>query len=266
MKSLYNRITDRIRDFIATWHMYIAAAMLMVMFGLGVSSMAGNSAIVDEVAHIPSAYSYLHYGDYRLNPEHPPLMKDLAGLPLQFMHVKFPDDKPAWTTNVNGQWDTGWDFLYRMGNNADAILMWSRLPIFALAIGFGAFLYWFARRKWGTAVALITLFFYTLSPNLLAHSTVVTTDLGASVFIFLAIVTFARFADKPTRDNVLLLSLALAGAQVAKFSSALLYPLLAVITLGLVWLAKNPGTAKERLKTYTGGFLAGSGIFMRTGH
>jgi hypothetical protein len=226
MKSVYNRITGWARDFVVARHLYVAGAMLALMFGLGISSMAGNSAIVDEVAHIPAAYSYLHYGDYRLNPEHPPLIKDLAGLPLQFMHLKFPDNRPAWTDKVNGQWEAGWDFLYHLGNDADAMLLWARLPIVVLAVGFGASLYWFCRRRWGTAVALMTLFFYCLSPNLLAHSTVVTTDLGASVFIFLAIATFARFTDKPHWDNVLLLSLALAGAQLAKFSSALLYPLL----------------------------------------
>src|SRR4051812_6703621 len=124
MKSLYYRITGSGREFVREWHGLIAAALLAAMFGLGLGSMVGNSAIVDEVAHIPSGYSYLHYGDYRLNPEHPPLIKDLAGLPLQFMHLKFPDNEPAWTTDVNGQWEAGWNFLYHEGNNADAILFW----------------------------------------------------------------------------------------------------------------------------------------------
>ncbi len=260
MKSLYNRITAAWAEFINARHAYVAGVMLAAMFGLGIGSMIGNSAIVDEVAHIPAAYSYLHYGDYRLNPEHPPLIKDLAGLPLQFMDLKFPAGEPAWTTDVNGQWESGWNFLYHIGNNADQILFWARLPILLLAIGFGAFLYWYARKRWGVGVALLTLFFYTLSPNLLAHSTLVTTDLGASVFIFLAIVTFARFADKPSRSNVFLLSLALAGAQLAKFSAVLLYPFLGLVTLALVWLARNPKTAMERLRSYTGGFISASAL------
>jgi hypothetical protein len=260
MKSFYNRIIDTAREVVNTWHAYIAAGLLVVMFGLGLTSMAGNSAIVDEVAHIPSGYSYLHYGDYRLNPEHPPLIKDLAALPLQFMHLRFPVDEPSWTTDINGQWEAGWNFIYHLGNNADAIIFWARLPILLLAIVFGAFLYWFCRRRWGTAVALLTLFFYVLSPNFLAHSTLVTTDLGASVFIFLAIVAFARFTEKPGVSNMFLLSLALAGAQLAKFSAVLLYPFLGVITLGLVWLAKNPKTALDRFNTYTAGFITASGL------
>src|SRR5689334_12990603 len=124
MKSLYNRITDPVREFVNGWHAYLAAGLLVLMFGLGLTAMAGNSAIVDEVAHIPSGYSYLHYGDYRLNPEHPPLIKDLAGLPLQFMNLKFPDYEPSWTTDINGQWESGWNFIYHIGNDADQIIFW----------------------------------------------------------------------------------------------------------------------------------------------
>ena len=40
------------------------------------------SPTYDEVAHLPAGYSYLHWDDYRLNPQHPPLVKMLAALPL----------------------------------------------------------------------------------------------------------------------------------------------------------------------------------------
>ncbi|MDB5178284.1 MAG: hypothetical protein JWN01_227 [Patescibacteria group bacterium] len=260
MKSLYHRTIGLLSEFARSRHGLIAAVMLAAMFGLGLGSMAGNSAIVDEIAHIPAGYSYLHYGDYRLNPEHPPLIKDLAGLPLQFMHLRFPDDQVSWTTDVNGQWEAGWNFLYHVGNNADMILFWSRLPVLLLAIVFGGLLYWICRRRWGTGVALLTLFFYTLSPNILAHSSLVTTDLGATVFIFLAIVAFARFVERPNRNNFILLSLGLGGAQIAKFSAFLLYPFLGLVVLGVVWLAKNPKKLAERFKIYLGGFIGASAV------
>jgi hypothetical protein len=263
MKSLYNRITSSGGEFINRWHDYIAGGLLLVMFLLGIMSMVGNSAIVDEIAHIPAGYSYLHYGDYRLNPEHPPLMKDLAGLPLQFLNVKFPDNEPAWTTDVNGQWESGWNFIYHLNDGrADDILFWARLPILLVAIAFGVFLYWFVRKRWGTGVGLLTLFFYAFSPNILAHSSLVTTDLGASVFIFIALVAFARFVNYPSGNNLVLLSLALAFAQLAKFSAFLLYPLLGLLTLGLVLIAKEPKKAIDRLGVYTGGFIAASAASM----
>jgi hypothetical protein len=260
MKSWYHRITGPLGRFVSANHGYVAAAMLISMFVLGYTSMIGNSAIVDEVAHISAGYSYLHFGDYRLNPEHPPLMKDLAALPLQFMNLKFPNNTADWTTEVNGEWDTGWDFLYNMGNNADAILFWARLPILIFGTLFGVLLYVYSRRRWGIQVALLALFFYALSPNIIGHSILVTTDIGASVFIFIALITFGRFASKPTGQNMLLLSFALAGAQLAKFSAILLYPLLAGVTLVMVWLYKHPGSAGQRFRTYAGGLVAASGL------
>ena len=67
---------------------------------------------MDELAHIPAGYGYVKYLDYRLNPEHPPLVKAIAALPLLFQKLKFPTDKSAWQKDVNGQWQSGAQFLY----------------------------------------------------------------------------------------------------------------------------------------------------------
>jgi hypothetical protein len=260
MKSVYNRIIRSVAETVKKNHRYVAGAMLAVMFLLGITSMVGNSAIVDEVAHIPAAYSYLKFGDYRLNPEHPPLIKDIAAIPLMFMHLKFPLNSTAWTQEVNGEWDVGWDFLYNLGNNADAILFWARLPILILTVGFGAFLYWYTRRRWGTMTGLLALFFYAFSPNFIANGTLVTTDVGASVFIFLGLITFIRFADDPSEKNVFLLSLALAGAQLAKFSGPLLYPYCLAVSLAIAALTKRPTAWKDRFGLYAGGFIVASAL------
>src|SRR6185369_10962149 len=57
------------------------------------------SAIVDEQAHIPAGYGYVSQLDARLNPEHPPLLKALAALPLLVINPTFPTDIAAWTTD-----------------------------------------------------------------------------------------------------------------------------------------------------------------------
>ena len=53
-----------------------------VFAAMVISFSRNSSATYDEVAHLPAGYSYLHWDDYRLNPEHPPLVKKLAALPL----------------------------------------------------------------------------------------------------------------------------------------------------------------------------------------
>jgi len=77
---------------------HIVVGILLVMLAISIGTALGDAAIMDEVAHIPAGYTYIKFGDYRLNPEHPPLLKDLAGIPLQFLDVNFPTSESYWTT------------------------------------------------------------------------------------------------------------------------------------------------------------------------
>jgi len=144
----------------------IAPFLLTLMFGLMFFSARGDSNIVDEIAHIPAGYSYLTTGDYRLNPEHPPIIKDLAVIPLLFMNVNFPYD--YWASNnsgetVNNQWLMGWRFIYESGNNPDAMILATRIPIMLLSLIAGFIVYRWAKKLYGQSAAYFALFLYVLS-------------------------------------------------------------------------------------------------------
>ena len=49
-----------------------------------------QSPTFDEGAHIYSGYSYWTNADFGMNPEHPPLVKLLAAVPLLSMHLRYP--------------------------------------------------------------------------------------------------------------------------------------------------------------------------------
>ena len=215
----------KLRDILYRFHLPIAIAILAVMFGLSFFTLKGDSAVVDEVAHIPAGYSYLKYGDYRLNPEHPPLLKDIATAPLLLLHLKFPDKIAAWTTEPNGQWEAGWNFIYHIGNNADAILLYSRLPILFLGLILGFCIYKFCLKRYGPPTALLALTFYALSPNIIAHDHFVTTDLGIAAFTFFAIWAFLEWLKSPrSPKRIAVATLFFALAELAKFSAVMLVP------------------------------------------
>jgi hypothetical protein len=248
-------ITKIVVAAIKKYHYIVAAALLMAMLVMGIGSMRNDSAIVDEIAHIPAGYSYVAKQDYRLNPEHPPLMKDLAGMPLLALNPRFPDDIAAWKTEVNGQWESGWHFLYHDGNNADSILFWSRLPILLTAIAFGAALYVISRRLLGTAAALVVLALYSFDPNIIAHARFVTTDLGAAATFFLAIVSFYYWLRRPTYKRLALATGLFALAQVTKFSAILLAPFFIGLIVWALLTKQNGKKWQELWKTYAFGYV-----------
>lgn len=215
--------------------------MLLVFFAVNLAVSGEESTTMDEKAHIPAAYSYVRYGDMRLNPEHPPLLKNLAGLPLLALDVTFPINDPLWTTGLNEQWVLGDKFIScsdpasGVCNNADLVTFWSRVPMILVAMLLGFFIFLWTKELAGAVAGLFATLLYVASPNIIAHSHYVTTDIGIAAFLFISFYYFVRFVEKPTWKNVVLAGVFLGIAQLAKFSAVLLFPIfgLFVILYGL---------------------------------
>jgi hypothetical protein len=63
-------------------------SLLLVLFvTLSLSATLQKSPTADEGFHLVAGYSYLKWRDFRLNPEHPPLAKILAALPLLALDI-----------------------------------------------------------------------------------------------------------------------------------------------------------------------------------
>jgi hypothetical protein len=188
--------------------------------------MRSWSATFDEGAHLPAGYTYLALGDHRLNPEQPPLVKLLAAAPLLALRPVLKADDEAWTTAR--QWEFGRRFLYRW-NDADRLLFWGRLPVVALACALAAAVFFWSRRLFGPAAGALALLLCVLSPDVLAHGHLVTTDLGLALFFFLTVVAFERLGERATRGRLILAGLALGAAFATKFSAPILVPVLVVL-------------------------------------
>jgi len=212
-------------------------AILLLSGGLMINSSRGDAAIMDELAHIPAGYSYVRYLDYRLNPEHPPLVKALAGIPLLFGTFNFPLNHSSWTSDLNGQWDSGRQFLYHSGNNADTILFLARLgPIF-LTLATAFLIYWWSKELIGRWWGLVPALLFALSPNILAHGHYVTTDIAATFGALFAVYFYVKFLEQPTARRAAYAGAAFGVAQLLKFSMVLLAPHFALIAV--LWFVKT---------------------------
>jgi 4-amino-4-deoxy-L-arabinose transferase-like glycosyltransferase len=234
----------------------IAGGLLIIMAALAFFSTKNDSFTFDETAHIAAGYSYLTQRDYRMNPEHPPLIKDLAAIPLLFLNLNFPKDDPVWTQASPAVWwhqfDLAAKFLYGSGNDPDKILFWTRIPMILILVLFGLFIFFWAKKLWGKKAGLIALFLFCFFPTFLAHGRLVTTDVGAAFGACFATYFWLEFLKKTTKKSLVFAGLALGLALIIKFSLILLLPFFAIITLVAAWL-KNDGAGKiKNLIKYTG--------------
>jgi hypothetical protein len=115
--------------------------------------------------------------------------------------------------------------------------------LFSLLIGF--YVCKWSRDLYGAAAGIFSLFLYALSPNIIAHSRLITTDVYAAGMVTISTYYFWKFANRGGwRLGVA--SAILAGvSQLAKYSCIFVYPIFLVILLVRRWggLARR---ARER--------------------
>ena len=228
----------------------IAVSLLTLMFGLAFFSMLGDANTMDELAHTPAGYSYIVKQDMRLNPEHPPLLKDLAGLSVWLGSkitndpIYFPDQVEPWTEDLNGQWDFGRELLFKNNNNADKIIFFARIPMLLMMILLGYYVFRWARQLYGNTAGVSALFLYSLSPAFIANGRLVTTDVVAAGAFFISIYYFMEWIRKTNKKNLIIAGIVFGLALLSKFSLVLLIPYFIFITI--VWAII--GTDQKRFK------------------
>jgi hypothetical protein len=197
----------------------------------------------------------LKIGDFGLNPEHPPLVKMLAALPLLSMDLKVPPLQGREFKHeafLNGK-----DFVF--GNDADKLLFRARMAAAVLTVLLAVLVFCAAREMFGLAAAFVALTLLVFDPNLLAHGAFVTTDAGLSCFLFAAVYAFYRYVKQPSTGRLLLVGIATGLAFATKHTGFLAAP--SIVLLALVeWLR----TLKSSDKTARFTFARATGALVIT--
>jgi len=211
---------------------------LCVFVGQGVFFIRANSQTVDEATHLAAGYSYLTTRDFRLDPEHPPFIKELQVLPLWVVYkLPFRPDLQQWREADQEQ--IGLDFLYKSAIPADQILAWSRFTNLFLGVLLVTLIGWWAYRLWGSLAAMLAMTLASLEPNLVAHSALVTTDVGVTLFSFLAVYLFWEYLQLPTWGRLAAVGISTGLALASKFSALFLVAALSLIVALLVILGER---------------------------
>ena len=143
--------------------------LVFVFVAQGVFFIRANAPTYDEAQHLAAGYSYLATRDFRLEPQNPPLIKELVALPLFLLHrLPFDPDPRRWRDGDD--FYIGQDFLYQSALRADQMLLLSRVVNLFLGTLLVALVGWWAYRLWGNYAGLLASALACFEPNLVAHS------------------------------------------------------------------------------------------------
>jgi 4-amino-4-deoxy-L-arabinose transferase-like glycosyltransferase len=231
----------------------LAGGLIIVQMILVAIIVHGESLTFDEGDHIFAGYMMWHSGDYGLNPEHPPLVKLVATLPLVGEKLWVPPlEQRMFKTEA---YRDGRDFLERNDGPRHHLLFRMRLAAGVFALGLSVMVFLMGRELFGDSAGLLALLLVVFEPNVLANSDLVTTDMGVACFFLATIYCFYRYARQPSVIRLLLTGLAAGLTLSAKHSGILLAPMILGLALVEIGCAGR-GRRKPMAGTLLGGFAA----------
>jgi len=197
-------------------------ALLLILAAEMFFSARLESQTFDEPAHLYAGYSYWLRSDFGINPEHPPLVKLVASVPLLIEKPKYPEP-----INVYFRLPSALGGLQLLAlPGGDARLNHARAAVSIFIFLLALLLALASREMFGPATALFALTLFIFDPLLLAHGPLLGTDMGATCFIFATVYAFYRYVKQPSVVRLCVCGLAAGLALAAKHSAILIFPIL----------------------------------------
>lgn len=187
-----------------------------------ITSISYKSRTRDEHRHLIRGTMLLETGDYRLNKHHPIFANVLNAIPVMFMEdMQLPStNSDAWDNaekdilsgelvEINGG---SREFVPKILNPARTVTI--------IAIGISGIIFFFVTKKeWGEFVASVSTFLYLFSPNIIAHSRLVTTDVWIVPLIFFGTFSLYKYLRSPSRINLIIFVLLGFLSLITKYSA-----------------------------------------------
>ncbi len=235
------------------WLWVVVVVLLVLQVAQVLFVVHRASPTWDEGDHMFAAYMMAHTGDYGLNPEHPPLVKFLAALPLI--------GRDLWVPTMQNRdfkveaYMCGRDWLARNDGDRNQLVFQMRLAAGLLALAFTLTVFFAAREWFGDWAGLVALTLAVFDPTIVAHSALVTTDIAVSLFFLASVYAFYRYVKQPTVPRLLLAGVVAGLLLAAKHSGILLAPML-VLLIGWELIVAPKGTRRRLALRLSGAFAA----------
>jgi hypothetical protein len=210
---------------------YIPLLLLLCLFAQTMGHAHSASITFDEGPHLAVGYTTLRTGDLRLQPVHihPPLANMMAAAPLLLQtDIVDPRSVGGWEiASLSAVTDTLiWQYPHprRLG-------MASRFPIIGMTLLLGALVFRWASDHLGPGAGLVALCLCAFDPNIIAHGSLVTTDMPVVLWGTTALFLTARYLRRTRAGYLAGVGTTLGLALASKVSAISLLPPIAFLLL-----------------------------------
>lgn len=213
----------------------LAIALLACAAVAGVDARYNQT--FDEPAHIAAGMQWLRDGSYTYDPQHPPLARIATALG--------PMLDGARALHRRTMWEEGNAILVQ-GNHYMRTLRLARLGMLPFLILLLGVVWSWTRWLYDERAAALAVLLTATIPQILAHSSVATTDLPLAATLCWALYAFARWVDRPSARRTLHFGVAGGAALVTKFSSIPFFAIGALLIVIAAVLSERKRARGER--------------------
>ena len=148
---------------------------------------------------MPAGITYWQKGTFRLYHHNPPLVKLVAALPVLWAKPIFDPvyAQDSWQSQYPDQATFAHTFAYFNAARYFELFQLARLPMPLFSIVGGLAVFAWSRRLYGTLGGLLSLTLWVFCPNILAHTRLITTDIGSTAIGVAATYVFWRYLHQP---------------------------------------------------------------------
>ncbi len=204
---------------------------LLLMFGLALSSLRQMSPTYDEQGFITRGLGYVRGENRYMRVGHPAGLNAYNALLLAAdERVALPTADPSWLlTSFHRPSEL---FMWEIGNDVARVLFLARLPTVWLGLLLAAIVgRWAGQMARRRAAGVVALMLIAFDPNILAHTSLATTDLGLAAAAGLAGYGLWLVLKRPFLPQALFAGITFGLLQNTKFTAGLFVPLFGIVIL-----------------------------------
>jgi hypothetical protein len=217
------------------WPQAALALICVVAGALAVWQATLDSVTIDEPVYVSAGVTALTRDDLRLNPQHPPLAKILAALPVLASDPALPYG-PGWRRgSARAFAATFYDRARRDGKLSDVTTLSRLVPVLELMLS-GLLVYALAARLAGPPGGVFSAALWLLNPFVIGIGHLDGIDLPFALATLVSVLALVRWLEDRTTARAMELGLACGAALLVRYTGPLV---LAVAVATVAWAGRR---------------------------